>query len=49
MKYYHDNSVIRHGSDPVQADIGLGSDVIVGRFVDVQKPTFGDLQQEIAS
>ena len=43
MKYYHDRSVIRHWSDPAQADIDLGGEVVVGRFVDVDKPTFSDL------
>ncbi len=42
MKYYHDNSVIRHGSDPAKADIGLGGEIIVGRFVNLKKPTFSD-------
>jgi 2-oxoglutarate ferredoxin oxidoreductase subunit beta len=45
MKYYHDNSMIQHWSDPAQADIGLTGEIIVGRFVDVDKPTFGDLQR----
>jgi len=45
MKYYHDRSVIRHWSDPAEANISLGSEIIVGRFVDIEKPTFGDLQK----
>lgn len=45
MKYYHDNSIIQHWSDPAQANIGLTGEIIVGRFVDVEKPTFGDLQR----
>jgi len=45
MKYYHDNSIIQHWSDPAKADIGLRGEIIVGRFVDVEKPTFGDLQR----
>jgi 2-oxoglutarate ferredoxin oxidoreductase subunit beta len=45
MKYYHDQSVIRNWSDPAKADIGLGGEVVVGRFVDVDKPTFGDLHR----
>lgn len=45
MKYYHDKSTIRHWSDPAQADIGLEGQIIVGRFVDIDKPTFCDLLQ----
>jgi 2-oxoglutarate ferredoxin oxidoreductase subunit beta len=43
MRYYHDNSVIQHGCDPAKVGIGLGGEVIVGRFVDEDKPTFSDL------
>jgi 2-oxoglutarate ferredoxin oxidoreductase subunit beta len=48
MEHYHTNSVIRHWSDPAQADIGLRGEITVGRFVDLDKPTFSDLQQEMA-
>jgi 2-oxoglutarate ferredoxin oxidoreductase subunit beta len=43
MHYYHENSVIRHGSDPADADIGLGGEVVCGVFVDIEKPTCGDM------
>ena len=45
MGYYHEQSVIQHGIDPAKADIGLSGEIIVGRFVDVDRPTFGDLQR----
>lgn len=48
MEHYHANSVIRHWSDPAQADIGLRGEITVGRFVDLDKPTFSDSQQEMA-
>jgi len=47
MKYYHEQSVIRHWSDPAKADISLRGEIIVGRFVDVDKPTFSDLQRRM--
>lgn len=43
MRYYHDKSVIRHGADPKEAEITLGGEIIVGKFVDIKKPTFHDL------
>ena len=49
MSYYHDKSVIRHGCDPAQVGIGLGSEVIVGCFVDEDKPTFRDLLKGASS
>ncbi len=42
MQYYQKRSLIRHGYDPAKADITLGSDIIVGKFVDIEKPTFSD-------
>jgi 2-oxoglutarate ferredoxin oxidoreductase subunit beta len=40
MKFYQDHSVIKHGSDPKEADLGLGSEIIVGKFIDIERPTF---------
>ncbi len=40
MRYYHEHGVIRHGADPRDADIGLNGDIIEGKFVDLDKPTF---------
>jgi len=48
MQYYHDRSVIRHGTDPKECDIELGGQIVCGRFVDIEgKPTFLDLQREV--
>jgi 2-oxoglutarate ferredoxin oxidoreductase subunit beta len=43
MAYYRENSVIRHGADPQTVGIELGGEIVVGKFVDVNKPTFLDL------
>jgi len=43
MRYYHDNSIIKHGANPEEADISLGSKIIVGKFREVDKPTFTDM------
>ncbi|MFH1312380.1 MAG: thiamine pyrophosphate-dependent enzyme [Candidatus Eisenbacteria bacterium] len=40
MKYYHDSSVIQHGADPRDVDIPLQGRIIVGKFVDIEKPTY---------
>ena len=45
MGYYHDKSVIQHDMDPSKVGIDLKGEIIVGRFVDVEKPTFSDLQR----
>jgi len=47
MKYYQENSVIRHGIDPNEADIDLNEKIIVGKFIDIDKPTFLDNQPKI--
>jgi 2-oxoglutarate/2-oxoacid ferredoxin oxidoreductase subunit beta len=45
MSYYHENSVIRHGADPAEVNISLGGEIVVGKFVDIDKPTFADLMR----
>lgn len=44
MAYYKEHSVIRHGVDPREADIGLMGEIIVGRFVDLDKKSYLELQ-----
>jgi len=39
MKFYHDNSEIKHGADPKEVEIGFQSKIAVGKFVDIEKPT----------
>jgi 2-oxoglutarate ferredoxin oxidoreductase subunit beta len=40
MKFYHDNSVIMHGADPKEVDIDFQKKITVGKFVDIDKPTY---------
>ena len=43
MKYYREKSIIRHGADPKDADIDLNGNIIVGKFIDIELPTYSDL------
>jgi 2-oxoglutarate/2-oxoacid ferredoxin oxidoreductase subunit beta len=45
MKFYHDNCEVQHGADPQTLDIGFQSKIVVGKFVDIEKPTFLDRLQ----
>jgi 2-oxoglutarate ferredoxin oxidoreductase subunit beta len=40
MKFYHDNAIIRHGADPREAEIKFQKEIIVGKFVDIEKPSY---------
>jgi 2-oxoglutarate ferredoxin oxidoreductase subunit beta len=42
MRFFKEHSIIKHGSDPREADIGVGTDIVIGKFVDIDKPTFTD-------
>lgn len=42
MKFYHDNSVINHKADLKELDIEFQKKIVVGKFVDYEKPTFLD-------
>jgi len=46
LKFYHDNSEIRHGADPRELDIGFQKKIIVGKFIDYEKPIFFDRYNE---
>ncbi len=40
MRFYHDNAIIRHGADTREVDIGFQDRIVVGKFIDKEKPTF---------
>jgi len=46
LKYYHEKSEIQHGADTRNVDISYQGKLIVGKFVDKEKPTFLDCMNE---
>ena len=46
MKFYHDNSVIKHGANTKDVDIEFQKDIVVGTFVNEERPTFLDAMNE---
>ena len=40
MKYYRDNSIIKHGISPRHVDIELNGRIVVGKFIDIERPYF---------
>jgi 2-oxoglutarate ferredoxin oxidoreductase subunit beta len=40
LRYYYDNSEIQHGADTRTLDIDYQDKITVGKFVDIEKPTF---------
>ena len=46
LKYYYDKSEIQHGADTRTLDISYQGKLIVGKFVDKEKPTFLDCMNE---
>ena len=47
MNYYRDNSIIKHGADPREVGIALNGPIVVGKFIDIERPTFSDMQAEV--
>ena len=43
MKYYRDNSVVKQGINPSHVSIELNGQIIVGKFVDIERPVFPGL------
>jgi 2-oxoglutarate ferredoxin oxidoreductase subunit beta len=46
LKFYHDNSVIKHGIPTKEVDVGFQDKIVVGKFVDRERPTFIDALNE---
>jgi 2-oxoglutarate ferredoxin oxidoreductase subunit beta len=46
LKYYYDKSEIQHGADTRTLGIGYQDKLIVGKFVDKEKPTFLDAMNQ---
>ncbi|MFC1904555.1 thiamine pyrophosphate-dependent enzyme [Chloroflexota bacterium] len=44
MKYYRDNSVVKQGINPAHTDIDPHGQIVVGKFVDIQRPFIPNLQ-----
>ena len=47
MHSYQQRSVIRNGADPKDADIALDGPIVVGKFVDIERPTFWDMFRQV--
>jgi 2-oxoglutarate ferredoxin oxidoreductase subunit beta len=41
MRYYYENAVIDHDASGKDLDIGFQSKIIVGKFVDENRPSYG--------
>ena len=43
LEFFRENTIIRHGIDPGDAELNLGNKIVVGKFVDKEdKPTLSD-------
>jgi 2-oxoglutarate ferredoxin oxidoreductase subunit beta len=40
MKFYYENSIIKHGEPTDHLDIDYQKEIIVGKFIDRERPTF---------
>jgi 2-oxoglutarate ferredoxin oxidoreductase subunit beta len=46
LKYYHDKSEIKHNADTKSLDITYQGNLIVGKFVEKERPTFLDAMNQ---
>ena len=46
MKYLRDNSVIKQGANPVHAGVGINGQIVVGKFIDIERPYMPALYEE---
>lgn len=46
MKYFKEASVVKHGAATREVGIGFQGPIVVGKFVDIERPTFLDLMDK---
>jgi 2-oxoglutarate ferredoxin oxidoreductase subunit beta len=49
LHYYQEKSVIRNGADPKDAGIDLKGPIVVGKFVDVERPTLEECLGQVTA
>jgi 2-oxoglutarate ferredoxin oxidoreductase subunit beta len=49
LRYYQEKSVIRNGADPKDAGIDLKGPIVVGKFVDVERPTLEECLGQVTA
>ncbi len=47
LKFYHQRAVIRNDIDPKDAVLDFEGELVVGKFVDIERPTFSDNYQAL--
>jgi 2-oxoglutarate ferredoxin oxidoreductase subunit beta len=47
MRSYQERSIIRDGADPKDAELSLDGPIVVGKFVDIDRPTLWDCYQQM--
>ncbi len=46
MRYYKENSIIRNGIDPKEAELSFRGKIVVGEFVEIEKPSYLEIYQK---
>jgi len=46
MRYYRENSIIRNGIDPKEAELSFRGKIVVGEFVEEERPSFLEIYQK---
>lgn len=47
LKFYHGRSVIRGDIDPKDATMDIDKEIVVGKFVDIERATFLDHYEKV--
>ncbi len=42
LRMYHEKSIIKNNATPAELDIEYGKSIVLGKFIDIQKPTYSE-------
>ena len=47
IQFYHNKSIIKNNINPLEAAVDFNKNIVVGEFVDIERPTFLDNYETI--
>ncbi len=47
LRNYHENTIIKNGANPAELDVDFGKKVVLGKFIDIDRPTCDEMYRKM--